>query len=273
MSIKIIAFDLDGTFLYDDKSVPAENIRALQAAAEQGAIIVPASGRTYTAMPPEITGLPGVRYFIGANGAEVYDAKENKCIYTANIPLSRALEVYSYADGYPIYYDCYLGNRGYMTRYMYDDIQSIVDIPGILHIIKTIRIPVDNLPDYLRERGDDLQKVQFYVRTPEEKAHIMAEMRELFPDLCVTSSLPMNIEINDRHASKGQALTALCEHLGIDRSQSIAFGDGSNDTDMLVAAGIGVAMANAEDEVKAAADYITESNMDDGFAKALLKFL
>lgn len=273
MSIKLIAFDLDGTFLYDDKSIPEENMRALKTAAAQGVHIVPATGRILSVLPEELMALPELRYMIGANGALVSDIREDKEIYSAVIPLERALEVYAYADSQELCYDCYLDNHGYMSAHMYDTIQNIVTIPGILNLIRTNRTRVDELKDYLRGRGDALQKIQFYVSDPEKKARIMAELRKIFPDLRTTSSLPMNIEINGGGASKGQALCALCAHLGIDIRDTIAFGDGSNDLDMIKAAGTGVAMANAVDELKSAADFVTLSNMEDGFARALEKFM
>lgn len=273
MSIKLIAFDLDGTFLYDDKSIPEENLCLLQSAAAQGVHIVPATGRVLSVLPEELKVLPGLRYMIGANGALVSDIREDKEIYSAKIPLERALEVYAYADSQGLSYDCYLDNHGYMSAHMYDTIQNIVTIPGILNLIRTNRTRVDELKDYLRGRGDALQKIQFYVSDPEKKARIMAELRKKFPDLRITSSLPMNIEINGGGASKGQALCALCEYLGIDIRDTVAFGDGSNDLDMIQFAGTGVAMANAVDELKSAADFVTLSNMECGFARALEKFM
>ena len=273
MSIKLIAFDLDGTFLYDDKSIPEENMRLLKSAAAQGVHIVPATGRVLSVLPKELMALSELRYMIGANGALVSDIREDKEIYSAKIPLERALEVYAYADSQGLSYDCYLDNHGYMSAHMYDTIQNIVTIPGILNLIRANRTRVDELKDYLRGRADALQKIQFYVSDPEKKARIMAELREKFPDLRTTSSLPMNIEINGGGASKGQALCALCEYLGIDIRDTVAFGDGSNDLDMIQFAGTGVAMANAVDELKSAADFVTLSNMECGFARALEKFM
>ena len=273
MSIKLIAFDLDGTFLYDDKSIPEENMRLLKSAAAQGVHIVPATGRVLSVLPKELMALSELCYMIGANGALVSDIREDKEIYSAKIPLERALEVYAYADSQGLSYDCYLDNHGYMSAHMYDTIQNIVTIPGILNLIRTNRTRVDELKDYLRGRADALQKIQFYVSDPEKKARIMAELREKFPDLRTTSSLPMNIEINGGGASKGQALCALCEYLGIDIRDTVAFGDGSNDLDMIQFAGTGVAMANAVDELKSAADFVTLSNMECGFARALEKFM
>lgn len=273
MDIKLIAFDLDDTFLFSDKSVPAENLRALEAAAARGAVIVPASGRIYDGVPAAIRELPFLRYCIAVNGAVTYDALERKVLRRADIPAALALRIMAYADTQSVFYDCYKDNWGFMTRAMYERAEEFIPSPGILRLVKELRTPVECLPAYVRDRGTPLQKLQFYIKTPEDKRRIAAELTERFPEICVTSSLPFNLEINSRLASKGQALAALCGHLGIPVSQSLAFGDGTNDCDMLRTAGIGVAMANAAPEVKQAADYITESNNDLGVAKAIYKFM
>ena len=90
--------------------------------------------------------------------------------------------------------------------------------------------------------------------------------------MSVTASLPFNIEINIRDANKGEALRFLCRRLGIDIRDSMAFGDGSNDLSMIQAAGIGVAMGNADPAALAAADYITGTNDNDGVAEAIERF-
>ena len=87
--------------------------------------------------------------------------------------------------------------------------------------------------------------------------------------MSVTSSIPNNVEINARHANKGEALGFLCRYLGLEIAQSMSFGDGSNDRSMIEAAGVGVAMANADEALKAVADYVTDTNDNDGVAKAV----
>ena len=72
---------------------------------------------------------------------------------------------------------------------------------------------------------------------------------------------------------KGDALMALADHLGVDRKATMSFGDGLNDLSMLTKAGIGVAMGNAFEEVKAQVQYITAHNDEDGVAKAIRKFV
>ena len=92
-------------------------------------------------------------------------------------------------------------------------------------------------------------------------------------DLTVVQTAPFYLEIIPSAINKGQGVLDTCAALGIDPSEAIAFGDAENDIPMLRAAGIGVAMANAATAVKAAADYVTLSNNDDGIAAALAQFL
>ena len=271
--MKLIAFDLDGTLLDDGKNIPSRNLRALEAAAEKGIYIVPATGRIYAGIPENLRRLPFLRYFITVNGAMVYDAAEDRTLHRAEIPAETALQVLDYADTQPVIYDCYKDNRGYMTRWMYDAAEDYVTIPGILELVKTLRIPVESLPDTIRRLNEPVQKLQLYVKDPAIRAELRTELARRFPDIAVTSALPFNIEINSREADKGRALAALCAVLGIDRKDSMAFGDGSNDVAMLRTAGLGVAMANADEEAKRAAAYITGSNNDAGVAAAIEKFV
>ena len=169
-------------------------------------------------------------------------------------------------------YDCYKDNRGYMTRWMYDAAEDYVTNPGILALVKNLRSPVDSLPELIRCRGEAVQKLQIFVKERALRSRLMEEIAGLFPETAVTSSVPFNIEINSREADKGRALAALCAVLGIDRKDTMAFGDGSNDITMLRAAGLGIAMANADEDVKRAAAYITGSNNDAGVAAAIEKF-
>ena len=80
-------------------------------------------------------------------------------------------------------------------------------------------------------------------------------------------------EVTLREVTKASAIDVLCEHLGVDLADTVAIGDGSNDIEMIKRAGLGIAMGNASDEVKAAADLVTDRIEDDGFSKAVLRWI
>ena len=276
MSRKLIAFDLDGTLLDDEKRVPPENLRALEAAAERGWVPVPATGRIVRGIPEPVKRLPGVRYFIVSNGAGVYDAAEDRLLYRGDVPVELALRCYAYMDTLPVIYDCYQNESGWMTRWMYENCEPYFPTePHMLEIVKRLRVPVDDLKETLRQRGEPLQKLQMFFKPQDlpERERQLKRIPELFPELVATTSVSNNIEINSVNAGKDKAMLALAELLGIPREDTVAFGDGTNDRAMLQAAGWGVAMRNADPAVKAAADEITDSNNAAGVAKTLWRLL
>ena len=114
---------------------------------------------------------------------------------------------------------------------------------------------------------------QIFFRDMEKRAEALQALPEEFPDLVVTTSIVNNIEINSRDATKGVALQKLAAYLSIPIAQTMAFGDDRNDITMLEEAGIGVAMGNAGEEVKRAADYVTDDCNNSGVAHAMQHFL
>ena len=139
--------------------------------------------------------------------------------------------------------------------------------------MERLRTPVPELRAYLREKGEALQKLQLYFTDLALRERLLRELPERYPTLAVTTSIPFNIEINSALSTKGRALESLCKMLGIDPTGTIAFGDGSNDISLLRAAGCGVAMANAEPAVKAAADRVTRTNDASGVAAVIEEYL
>ena len=276
MNVKLIAFDLDGTLLDDDKHLPPENFAALQAAHTQGIFLVPATGRILKALPEELLA-PGLfRYFIFANGALVYDLQEQQALYRARIEPELAVRLCTYMDTLPVLYDCYRGDCGYMTQWMYDRAPEFFETePHILKLVKSLRRPVPDLKQKIQEDGLPLEKLQMFFRPErmDERARQLELVPQLFPELIASSSLRNNIEINSARAGKGNALRALCEKLDLDTSESVAFGDGLNDADMLRAAGRGCAMQNAVPAVKEAADVTVETNNDAGVGKEIFRLL
>ena len=297
--IKIIALDLDGTLLDSEKRLSDASRDALARAAEKGVLIVPTTGRFFGMMPPAVRDLPFVRYAITINGAQVYDRETDTAIVKDEIPLAMALQVMEVLDRYDVIYDCYRQNWGWMTAALQDKAADYATNEHYLKMVREFRKPVPELKAHLRATaGDgDVQKIMLFARNcrrgvlaasgkdgtsslerGEDAAStdvlksIAAELAAKFPEIKVTSSTWNNIELNIKSAHKGNALKRFAEYLGFGLENCMAFGDGMNDFTMVEAAGLGIAMANAEPEVKRVAKWIAPSNDEDGVAAGLAKW-
>ena len=276
MPVKMIAFDLDGTLFDDRKQLPQENIAALRAAGDAGIHLVPATGRILQGLPDQLLQLGLFRYFIFANGASVYDLDTETQLFSACIPPDLAVRICEHMDTLPVLYDCYRGEWGYMTQWMYEAAPDFFALePEILKLVRRLRKPVPELKENIREVDVPLEKLQMYFRPEQmaERERQLLELPRLFPEIAATSSLKNNIEINSIKAGKGRALLELCAQLGIAPEDTVAFGDGLNDADMLEAAGYGAAMENAADAVKQKADAVIENNNDAGVGKEIFRLL
>ena len=139
-------------------------------------------------------------------------------------------------------------------------------------MVRQLRQGVPELKAFITQRQQDIQKSQFFTMDAQLRARMLQEIPQRFPDLIATSALRHNVEINTARANKGEAVLALAERLGCGAENVMSFGDGLNDLSMIQAAGLGVVMDNAPDEVKVCADYITADCDRDGVAAAIEKF-
>jgi Cof subfamily protein (haloacid dehalogenase superfamily) len=271
--IKMIAIDLDGTLLNSEKKVSTKDQKMIERAAKSGVYIVPATGRLYNSVPEEVKSLHGVRYLILANGAVVYDMKEDRDVFRAEIPREHALEIFKFLDTYPCIYGCYMNDLSWMTLESKELIDRYVPEVEFRQLIRAFNETTENLYDLIASRDSDVQKIQLFSDDATLIDYLLVQIPKIFPDVVTTSSIRHNVEINAVSAQKGIALLRLADLLGIDQKMTMAIGDGINDLDMINSAGVGVAMANAySEEVKKAADYITSDCDESGVAEAIIKF-
>lgn len=275
--IRIVALDLDGTLLDSEKRLSDANRRALERVAAKGVLVVPTTGRFFGMMPEAVRALPFVRYAITINGAQVYDRETDAALVRDEIPLATALALMSELDGYDVIYDCYRNNWGWMTAAFQAKAVGYATNSHYLEMIRKFRRGVPELKAHLRATAEegDVQKVMLFAPNGDEAAsrrlltEITDRVRGGFAAIKVTASAWNNLEFNVATANKGNALRRFAESQGFTLENCMAIGDGLNDLSMIEAAGWGVAMANAEAEVKSAAKTVTASNDEDGVAKAL----
>lgn len=273
MKTKLIAFDLDGTLLKDNKEFTPRTIQALQKASKAGIQMVPATGRLYDILPEKLRALPFIRYVIGVNGAEVYDAWKKKILHQVELSREETERIFDYIKNVPAIVGGYQDRKGFMGKKDAVQMESFAKGPELLRLMRSIYTPVDDLETYFLESGHTVQKLILFFSDLEERKRVFADMQERFADMAVSSAMINNIEINAKNANKGGALKFLREHLGLEREEIMAFGDGSNDITMLLEAGTGIAMGNACAEAKAAADKVTLTNEEEGVAFEIERML
>lgn len=272
MVIRLIALDLDGTLLDSKKQTSAEIIKTLEDAAAKGIHIVPCTGRLYNMVPEEIKRLPFIRYVITVNGSRIYDQKEGRVIYRAEIPLETAERVLDYAQTLPAAISCSQDDFLMIDKECYDRAEQMFQDPWMLQVIRR-RNPIENMRQVIRQRNLPLETIQVFLADPERGEQEFDRIAEMFKMCSVESAMSRIIEINIKNATKGNALAHLCQLLDVDLNECMAIGDEMNDISMLRMAGVGVAMGNAKDVVKSTAKWVTDSNNDDGVAKAIRKYI
>ena len=268
--IRLIAVDLDGTVLNDRKQLTPRTAAALAAAAAQGVEIVPATGRTAAGLPAELLALPGVHYAITSNGARMMDLAAGRPLCELYLAQDKALAAFDILARYDCMADLFQDGQGYTTAANRAAAYRFVP-ENLREYVLRNRAVVPDLRAFIAQQARGVEKLTVFFLDEAERRRAWAEVAALGVD--VVSSLPLNMEVNAAGVDKGAGLLALAAQLGLPAGALMACGDGGNDTAMIKAAGLGVAMANAFPEVKAAARFVTASNNEDGVALAVERFV
>ena len=269
--IKMIGLDMDGTLLTTEKKITAYTKAVLEKALEQGIEVVLSTGRAITGIPKELLEMPGMKYAVTINGARIIDLQKNEVIYENTLSMDTALKLLDIIGEYDAIQEAFIDSICYSTKEKLSHANDYFLHPSIAEYVLKSRTPVDDVKTVVLEKNRSVDKVNGMFQTVEDKKSSY-ELLTKVPGVVVVSSLGNNWEINAEGTDKGSAMLRLGEMLGICREEIMACGDGMNDIAMLKAVGLGVAMENAEPEVREAADYITASNDEDGVAKAIERF-
>ena len=265
--IKMIGFDLDGTLLTDQKELGEYTVQILKRAVEEGIVILPITGRPLCGLPEEVTGLTGLRYAITANGARILDLKNAAVLKEQLVSVETAEKILDILGNYDSLREIYYDGTGYAEREKLEQIDHFFEEGPMAEYVRSTRQPVENLMDKFRKESREVDKVQGVFADLGEREAALDEIRKL-EGVTITGALHNNIEVNAAGVDKGNALLWLAQYLGIAPEETMAFGDGNNDITLLEKAGTGVAMKNGIEEVKHAADRITEkTNDEEGAAK------
>lgn len=271
--IRMIGLDMDGTLLTTEKELTEHTREVLREAIDRGVVVLPATGRPLAGIPEEVLKFPGVRYAVASNGARIVDLKESRVLYEDLVSYETGRRVLEICSRYDSMLEIYYDGVGYAEEEKLKHLDEYVPRLPMARYIASSRRPVADVRAMHEERKAPTDKVQALFRTTEECKKAWKEVEKEIPDIEITGALSNNIEVNAKGVNKGRGLMILGELLGIHREEIMAVGDGSNDIAMLREAGLGVAMENATEAVKAAADVVTLSNDQEGAAAAIEKYV
>ena len=268
--------DLDGTLLATDKTLSPRTRRALVELGEQGIEFVPCSGRALTGIPEELLSLDACHYAVCSNGAKILRDEDGETLHEVLLGACCARQLWERVRTLDVTFDIFADGKIWSSRPAFERMDSFGIDAYTLKAVKGFRTVTDETCDEILDRlerdGGKVERVTLFWHTEEDRDAVIAAIGE-DPTLAWTTSVPHDIEVLDCGCGKGAALKWLCHHLGIPIEDSLAFGDGLNDAPLLAAAGLGVAMENAESETKAAADIVGPSNDEDGVAQMLERLL
>ncbi len=272
MAIKLIALDLDGTTLNDDRKISKANRQALEESIARGVNVVIATGRAFSALPEDVFQIQGIQYVLTSNGAIITDLRSKEVIYEnciAPAAVEKAVEV---LKNYDFMVEAFTGGGAYIEKAYYDHIKETRLSFRHVDYVLTTRKPIEGLYDFILEHREHIENINVNFEDQEDRA-MMRRVLGGLEGTTLTTSFDHNLEIGGATTSKASALQELEHILGAQPSEMMAIGDSPNDMAMMRLAGMPVAVGNAKEEVKAIAKYVTSSNHEDGVAKAVHKFV
>lgn len=243
-NFKLIALDMDGTLLNEDKKISEENLKWIGAAEEAGLTVILSTGRGKQSAGPYLEEYRIQGPMVLVNGSEIWKTPQ-ELLKRELMPVEWVRRMKQMALDLDVWFWAY-------------------SVEGIY-----------NREKWLDEAGMETAgwlKFGYYTENAEKLPKIRAEL-EAWNLLEITNSHPCNLELNPKGINKASGVREVCKLIGIDMDQVIAIGDSLNDISMIREAGLGIAMGNAQDVVKRTADAVTSTNDDDGVARAIRRFV
>jgi Cof subfamily protein (haloacid dehalogenase superfamily) len=256
---KIVASDLDGTLLNKAGKISPENLAAIGEMAERGIWFVPASGRGLSEMPEQIKACEDIRYVLYSNGAAVLDRKTGEKLLCC-LPKELSVEILDILDDYDVHITQRQGGECYIDAFEQGPEKYEYYHMGKAHAFITWNYGIHKEDFHAFSRT--LEDVELYVvhfHDPAERRACLERLTAL-GKYAIAEANPNSLEISMPAATKGNALLRLADHLGIAHEDTIGMGDSDNDTTMVQAAGLGLAMENACDSLKETADEVICDN-------------
>jgi len=262
MTYQLIALDLDGTLLTDEKDITLPTLNLLVQLQQEGKYIAICTGRSALSVQPLLEHKSFATHLITDNGGTVKELTTDQTLYTNTIPRSFLAAMREVMQEYNVHCDVTTASGVYvetLTEKMAEQYNRYLIKPMAIGDLR--QTPEDPLKFTISGEAAVLDKM-----VPVLKSQYGEELN-------IVRSGEYFIDIMKEGTTKGKALAMLANHLNVKPKGVVAIGNYYNDLDMLQYAGLGIAMDNSPEDVKAAADVVTLSNNEDGVRLALEKWV
>lgn len=272
MSIKLIALDVDGTLMNSRNELLPSTVQALGEAAERGIQIVLSTGRMRSECEELLAQLPMIRYAVTCTGAQTIDLATGETIGRRSLTADQLRALCSSLWDLDLLLQIFDDRDGLI----HNDARCLAQAerycqPGLAQAFRRYHASEPDLRAYVEAYEGPSNKLHMYFADEENKRIAMARIGAL--PYTFADPGPTDLEIMPQGVDKGLGLRQLTEHLGLERSQIMAIGDGGNDEGMLRYAGLAVAMGNAGPYIRSIAHRVTDDNDHDGVANAVWQIL
>jgi len=275
-NIKCIAFDLDHTVINSDGTISDATRTAIKRAIAEGIEIVPVSGRAFATFPESIGQIEGISYAVTSNGAAIYNKKTGERIHGVAI---ESTDLHSMLDAFaPYFQNGQIAYEAFVDGVAYGGCDYVKNpnafgVPqGNVAYVQSTRKPVDDIIAFMSKHENELDSLDIVAEDTVLYQKIEERISLITKAVYTTSAVSYRLEISHKNSGKATGLAYVLNLLGITPEETVAFGDGDNDAEMLKFAGIGVAMDNATENCKAAADMVCGRCENDGVAHFLYGF-
>ena len=266
MKYKLLVADFDGTLLNSKHQVTHETINAVNEYMSKGGIFTIATGRRYSSVKLSMGELKVNAPIICFQGAQIVDNITEKILSSIELSNEVATKCAAWLEDRKIYFQLFIDDKMYVRS-------SCETTRWYCEICHTEAFEtVIPLSEFIKNANKSVFKILVIadeVITP----RIVEELEDSFGGECsMLMSRPDFIEIISNKTNKAEGMKFLCKTLSIEQCETIALGDSQNDLSMIEYAGLGIAMGNAFEEIKLAANVITETNDDNGVARAIYRY-
>ncbi len=266
----MIAFDMDGTLLNRSNRISEKTEAAIREAADAGKAVVIATGRSITEVLPYREQFRGIRYAILESGAMLYDFDSEKTLKRVVFPQETVEKLVAVSLKEDILLQVMTEGKSLIEQGFADRLEAM-GVAGLREFVEQCETVVPDIRKLMRGGEMTFEKINLYHNSKEERLRSLERVREINAESAFSANA--SLEMSPPGVTKGSALRELAEMTGIPIEETIAVGDSGNDIAMLRAAGLAVAMGNADDELLEVADVTVATNEEDGCEEAIRRFL